>query len=570
MNNMILNYKRFGASCSVSLSETIDINNNTSTIKITAKVSTDSKSYNTGGGAYVSGSYSGGASGTLSKQTFSISKSSSVSKSWTITVPHNGDGTLSSIKFSIKYYVTSSTNGTVSKSISPTVIPRTTGIGDISATIGSAKTITIYPASTSFRHTLTYRFGNATGTIFSNASGTSFSWTPATSLYAQIPNDKSGRGTVTLTTYSGGVEIGSDSASLTLSANTTACTPTCSITAYDTNAKTVALTGNNKVIVANVSNVLCNISRSVKNYAVLAAATINNISIGNATSYTINKANTKTFTVKVTDSRGYSASATASGLSIINYIPVTVNATLKRPDGISSNVKLSVNGNYFNSSFGLEQNELTVSYRYKRKDSSTWGSWINCSNISVSGDTFSSNDITINNIDAKYEYNFEIRAIDKINTTGYVVAVNVTKSLPIFNWDNDNLYVNVALRSSVTLYDNSSGSYGTITLSETIANFRYLEIYWKCHESDVFTSQKIDVEDKSSTSAAIVFPFELVDSDHIIYNVALISISNRTVSYKNGGYVANYHRKGNVANWMNYIDIRSQYGARVVKILGYR
>lgn len=124
---MKLNIQKFaGNGCAVSVSETTDIATNTSTFTITATVTTNSTTYNqTASGAYVQGSYSGGASGSLSKQSFKIAKSSSVTKTWTISgIPHNSDGTLGQITFSVYWYLTSSTSGTTTKSIQPATIPR--------------------------------------------------------------------------------------------------------------------------------------------------------------------------------------------------------------------------------------------------------------------------------------------------------------------------------------------------------------------------------------------------------------------------------------------------------------
>ena len=126
MNRKKLDIQLFasGASCTVTVSEVVgSATENTSTFTIKATVKTGSQTYNYSN-AYVQGSYSGGASGSLSKQTFSINKSSSVSKSWTVTINHNPDGSLGDITFSIRFYVTDSSNGTTTKTVTPTRIAR--------------------------------------------------------------------------------------------------------------------------------------------------------------------------------------------------------------------------------------------------------------------------------------------------------------------------------------------------------------------------------------------------------------------------------------------------------------
>lgn len=71
--------------------------------------------------------------------------------------------------------------------------------------------------SSSFTHTLTYTFGNATGTIATKTSSTSVSWTPSLTLANQIPNSTSGTVTITCSTYNGSTLIGSTTCTATLS-----------------------------------------------------------------------------------------------------------------------------------------------------------------------------------------------------------------------------------------------------------------------------------------------------------------------------------------------------------------
>ena len=64
-------------------------------------------------------------------------------------------------------------------------------VSSSSVNLGSAVTISTNRLTTSATHTLTYAFGNASGTIATNV-GASVSWTPGLALAAQIPNATSG------------------------------------------------------------------------------------------------------------------------------------------------------------------------------------------------------------------------------------------------------------------------------------------------------------------------------------------------------------------------------------------
>lgn len=78
------------------------------------------------------------------------------------------------------------------------------------STVEMEKTVTIYTNrhDKAFTHTLTYAFGNASGTIAENVTD-SYIWTPSVELARQIPSAVKGVGTVYCTTYSGGTKIGS-------------------------------------------------------------------------------------------------------------------------------------------------------------------------------------------------------------------------------------------------------------------------------------------------------------------------------------------------------------------------
>ena len=70
--------------------------------------------------------------------------------------------------------------------------------------IGTNTSITITKDKSSYTHTLTWKFGNASGTILTKTTQTSIVWTPpAATLYAQIPNAVRGYGTITCQTYDG-------------------------------------------------------------------------------------------------------------------------------------------------------------------------------------------------------------------------------------------------------------------------------------------------------------------------------------------------------------------------------
>ncbi len=127
----------------------------------------------------------------------------------TITVPHRNDGTGT---ITVDTWMdTRISAGVVEKSQTLTLstIPRATTPTVTPLKMGSPGTITLNPASSTFTHTITYRFGIMyRGTIASRTSETSIAWTPPKSLANQLTSADTGTIHIYCTTYNGNSEIG--------------------------------------------------------------------------------------------------------------------------------------------------------------------------------------------------------------------------------------------------------------------------------------------------------------------------------------------------------------------------
>lgn len=114
-------------------------------------------------------------------------------------VYHNADGTRQITLSFTGNCSFSDAIGMVSGSVTmqlPT-IPRSTTPSVGSITLGSAATISLSPATSSFRHTLRAKFGNrAQTTIASLTNATSVSWTPALAEANEAPNATTVAGTL--------------------------------------------------------------------------------------------------------------------------------------------------------------------------------------------------------------------------------------------------------------------------------------------------------------------------------------------------------------------------------------
>lgn len=361
--------------------------------------------------------------------------------SGTLTIPHNSDGSKSFTISAISGWIYENGNyyGAAQSFTLPT-IPRASSVSCSTANIGSNATITINRASTSFTHTLTYSFGSLSGTIATKTSSTNISWTIPTTFYGQIPNSKSGTGTITCQTYNGSTLIGSKSTSFTATVNESASKPTLSPTVSDSNTTTTALTGNSSKFIKYYSNASVATGAKARNSATLKSykITCGAKSITSA-SGTINAVESGSFTFSATDSRGYTTTQTVNK-TLIDYIKLTCSMEAGAPTtaGVAT---LKISGNYFNGSFGKVANTLTVQYRYKAQGGS-YGNWTSVT-ATKSGNTYNAT-ATISGLDYKTTYVFQARAVDKLATIS--TDEQARRTTPIFDWSKDDFNVNGTLK----------------------------------------------------------------------------------------------------------------------------
>ena len=353
-----------------------------------------------------------------------------------LKIAHTPDGSKSfTISGFSGWIYNSGTTYASSQTFTLPTIPRASSVSCSTANIGSNATITINRASTSFTHTLTYSFGSLSGTIATKTSSTNISWTIPTTFYGQIPNSKSGTGTITCDTYSGSTLIGSKSTSFTATVSESASKPTLSPTVSDSNTTTTALTGDSSKFIKYYSNASVATGAQARNSATLKSQkiTCGAKSITSA-SGTINAVESGSFTFSATDSRGYTTTQTLNK-TLIEYIKLTcsLNAGAPTTAGVAT---LKISGNYWNGSFGKVANTLTVQYRYKAQGGS-YGSWTTVS-ATKSNNTYNAT-ATISGLNYQTTYVFQARAVDKLAT----INTDDQALIIIFFFDLSKNYLNV-------------------------------------------------------------------------------------------------------------------------------
>lgn len=350
-------------------------------------------------------------------------------------------------------------NGSASEDVGLYTIPRASSVTCADGNIGSSTVININRASSSFKHTLEYSFNGLTGTIATKTDNTSIGWNIPTSFYAKIPNALSGSGTITCKTYNGDTLIGTSTC--TFNAFVVNSNPTVTATVVDTNSKTIALTGDSNKIVKYYSNARVDITATPKNSAsITERRVIAGNKSGTGTSVTLNSVETNVFNVSCKDSRGLTAS-TQITKTLVNYVKLAItNISLERPEQTSNTINISLNGNYFNNTFGSVANTLELKFRYKQ-DGGSFGSYTTLT-ATKNGNTFSCNAELGTNFDYQKQYVFEVVASDKLMTVTY--RRTVTKGIPqIDRGKNDikyntNIYINNRLSKNYIGWLNNAGT----------------------------------------------------------------------------------------------------------------
>lgn len=299
------------------------------------------------------------------------------------TVSHASDGSKSlaiSAVFNIRATLSGTYYGSITASANITLdsIPRASSVSAPNGMMGTALSVNISRASSSFTHTLTYAFGNTSGTIATKTTSTSVSWTPPLSLASQIPNTTSGVCTITCTTYNGSTSVGSKTCTLTLSVPASVKPTITSLTAARIDGDVPSSWG---IYVQTKSKAKLTINGAAGSYG----STIKSYSIsgggysGTASTLTtgfLNTSGTITFTATVTDSRGRVSAAATVSITVTAYSPPYFDSVLSQR--CLSNGTLDDDGTYIRgqASYGYSacgnKNTVTRSVGYKKTTDSTW------------------------------------------------------------------------------------------------------------------------------------------------------------------------------------------------------
>lgn len=223
--------------------------------------------------------------------------------------------------------------------------------------------------------------------------------------------------------------------------------PQLSPSVWDSNPATVALTGDNSILVRYHSYASFTIGAQAQEGATIVsqkAVCQGSYITGEAGTFE----NVESGIVKfsATDSRGNSASQTVNKAAqgkFVPYIKLTCDLLKTQPD-TDGNMTVQVSGNYFNGSFGKKANSLLVQYRYKYRNKSwldTEEEWRTMA-VAPGTDSYTAQ-ASLTGLNYRSAYTFQARAVDALATV--FSEATAVKAMPVFDWGENDFNVNGTL-----------------------------------------------------------------------------------------------------------------------------
>lgn len=407
-----------------------NVTNNTSNVTVSVRFYRTNTGYESYGTGTVYCKINGVQYTAAVTSTQKITSSGIVLFTKTLNITHNADGTKTLTTSAwINHSVVASSEQSYSQTL--TTIPRATSptLSAASTEMGTTVTITMNRASSSFTHTLTYKFGNATETIGTNLT-TSYNWTIPLDLARQIPNAVSGTGTITCQTYNGNTLIGTKSISFVATVPSAVVPVINSVVVTETVASPNIANKFNGFVQGKskpkaVTTATGAYGSTIQIYKVyIRDSSNNNLAVYSGADVTIEPiliSGTVKVVASVTDSRGR-ATSHSQNIAVLAYEPPKISgfAAFRCTSDGTANYE----GEYLNISLNFNiatVNNLNDKYYevdYRLKGTTTWA-------VLVSGNIYSRNDsfITTNTFSGDNTYEVKLQLYDFFNETSVIVDI---------------------------------------------------------------------------------------------------------------------------------------------------
>lgn len=243
--------------------------------------------------------------------------------------------------------------------------------------------------------------------------------------------------------------------------------PTITAGVVDTNAATIALTGDNTTLIRYHSTAYAAFTATAYKEATIKTNVIEyNGTLTSSSEKTVANVESNVFSFIAADSRGNTANETIVA-RMIDYITPTANIDNTQQMDTTGYYNLRVSGNYYNDTFGYTDaaaaNTLTVSMRYKEQGGS-YNAW------EVIGKTIDGNTYTaqafVNGLNYRKAYVFQCKVVDKLNT---ILSAEITvRSIPVFHWSESDFVFEVPVRFNAGTEGITGGGDSGGSVSNTI------------------------------------------------------------------------------------------------------
>ena len=227
--------------------------------------------------------------------------------------------------------------------------------------------------------------------------------------------------------------------------------PTLNPTVKDIKEETIALTGDENTFVRYESmaefafNAVASKHAEIVSYSIhCGTKVLNDLSVG-----VIEDVESGNFTFNVVDSRAMQAQSTVFK-NFVEYVKPTCyqKLNMEMSGEFSTRVVLSIEGNYYNGSFGAVDNSLLLQTRYK-EGNGEFTDWITITDAPTFNGTTYSVKTTIEGFSYSKAYTFQCRAVDKLNTVQS--AEYTLRIYPVFDWGENDFNFNVPVNINGSL-----------------------------------------------------------------------------------------------------------------------
>lgn len=342
-----------------------------------------------------------------------------------------------------------------------------------------------------------------------------------------------------------------------------------SITYKDSNQATVAITGNDQQLVQNQSTLQLTIANvQALKYATISKVeySINSYTVDITNSYTspvnigtINYSTNFSLSVIVTDSRGFVTTQAVTVQMLPWKLPyATIN--LARQSNFYAETDITVSAYYSSIE---SHNSVTIQYKYKKTSETTYSAPV----------TIQNNTQTTASFDNQYDYDFQFIISDLFGQATYNVVL--AKGIPLMFFDRllnsvgincfptktNDIAVNGKSLLPTTLY-NGGATAGTVTLSDSVANYSYIEIFFTDNNNNGNSSVRIESPNGKYADLSLIEAGGTIKYTYIRRTEYLISGTTLTPQTTNAGYVLI------VDNAVNSTTAGTNY-IQITKVLGW-